>query len=59
LLAEFPDITEQDIGACLAFAADRERKLHSELSMPSKSARVGRQRWASTSDFIRAEDTRD
>ncbi len=27
LLAEFPDLTETDIRACLAFAADRERKL--------------------------------
>ena len=27
LLAEFPDLTAEDILACLAFAADRERKL--------------------------------
>ena len=27
VLAEFPDLTEEDIRACLAFAADRERKL--------------------------------
>jgi uncharacterized protein (DUF433 family) len=27
LLAEFPDLTADDIRACLAFAADRERKL--------------------------------
>ena len=27
LLSEFPDLTEEDIHACLAFAADRERKL--------------------------------
>jgi len=27
LLAEFPDLTSDDIRACLAFAADRERKL--------------------------------
>lgn len=27
LLADFPDLTEEDIRACLAFAADRERKL--------------------------------
>jgi uncharacterized protein (DUF433 family) len=25
--ADFPDLTIQDIRACLAFAADRERKL--------------------------------
>jgi uncharacterized protein (DUF433 family) len=27
ILVEFPYLTEQDILACLAFAADRERKL--------------------------------
>jgi uncharacterized protein (DUF433 family) len=27
LLREFPDLTSEDIRACLAFAADRERKL--------------------------------
>lgn len=27
LLAEFPDLTRVDIQACLAFAADRERRL--------------------------------
>ena len=27
ILNEFPDLTEEDIRACLAFAADRERKL--------------------------------
>lgn len=27
ILADFPDLTVQDIRACLAFAADRERKL--------------------------------
>lgn len=27
LLSHFPDLTEEDIRACLAFAADRERKL--------------------------------
>ena len=27
LLGEFPDLTGEDIRACLAFAADRERKL--------------------------------
>jgi uncharacterized protein (DUF433 family) len=26
ILADFPDLTETDIRACLAFAADRERK---------------------------------
>lgn len=27
IVAEFPDVTLEDIRACLAFAADRERKL--------------------------------
>ncbi len=27
LFADFPDLTETDIRACLAFAADRERRL--------------------------------
>jgi uncharacterized protein (DUF433 family) len=27
ILADFPDLTAEDIKACLAFAADRERKL--------------------------------
>ncbi|MHC4442220.1 MAG: DUF433 domain-containing protein [Planctomycetota bacterium] len=31
ILADFPDLTVDDIRACLAFAADRERRL---LSMP-------------------------
>lgn len=26
LLADFPELTEEDIRACLAFAADRERQ---------------------------------
>jgi uncharacterized protein (DUF433 family) len=29
ILANFPDLTAEDIKACLAFAADRERKLAS------------------------------
>lgn len=27
LLADFPDLTADDVRACLAFAADRERRL--------------------------------
>ena len=27
ILRDFPDLTEQDIFACLAYAADRERKV--------------------------------
>jgi uncharacterized protein (DUF433 family) len=27
LLADFPELTPEDVRACLAFAADRERKL--------------------------------
>ena len=29
ILADFPDLTSDDIRACLAFAADRERRLMS------------------------------
>ncbi|MDO8354891.1 MAG: DUF433 domain-containing protein [Nitrospirota bacterium] len=32
ILSDFPDLTREDIRACLAFAADRERKL---ISLPS------------------------
>lgn len=34
ILADFPDLTAEDIRACLAFAADRDRKL---LSIPAAS----------------------
>ncbi len=29
ILADFPDLTKDDLKACLAFAADRERRLSS------------------------------
>ena len=32
ILADFPDLTREDILACLAFAADRERRF---ISVPS------------------------
>ncbi len=32
ILADFPDLTSDDIRACLTFAADRERRL---LSVPA------------------------
>jgi uncharacterized protein (DUF433 family) len=32
-LSDFPDLTQEDIRACLAFAADRERRL---LSISAK-----------------------
>ena len=32
ILADFPDLTHDDLRACLAFAADRERRL---VSMPA------------------------
>ena len=32
ILADFPDLTAEDVRACLAFAADRERKL---LTIPA------------------------
>jgi uncharacterized protein (DUF433 family) len=31
MLADFPDLTRDDIRAALAFAADRERRLVTEL----------------------------
>jgi uncharacterized protein (DUF433 family) len=33
ILSDFPDLTQDDIRACFAFAADRERKL---VSLPSR-----------------------
>lgn len=32
ILADFPDLTTEDLRACLAFAADRERRL---MSIPA------------------------
>jgi uncharacterized protein (DUF433 family) len=32
ILADFPDLTSDDLRACLAFAADRERRL---VSIPA------------------------
>lgn len=32
VLADFPDLTVEDIRACLAFAADRERRLFSSAA---------------------------
>lgn len=32
MLRDFPDLTREDVRACLAFAADRERKF---VSVPS------------------------
>ena len=32
ILSDFPDLTAEDIRACLAFAADRERRL---MSIPA------------------------
>ena len=33
ILTDFPDLTREDIRACLAFAADRESKLMSMLPL--------------------------
>lgn len=33
ILSDFPDLTREDIRACLEFAADRERKL---ISIPAR-----------------------
>lgn len=32
ILSDFPELTSEDVRACLAFAADRERKL---MSLPA------------------------
>jgi uncharacterized protein (DUF433 family) len=32
IIDDFPDLTQEDIRACLAFAADRERKLASAIA---------------------------
>lgn len=32
ILEDFPDLTREDIKACIAFAADRERKLFSSAA---------------------------
>src|SRR5438876_11789137 len=40
ILADFPDLTADDIRACLAFAADRERRLR-VVPPASGSARAG------------------
>jgi uncharacterized protein (DUF433 family) len=34
ILEDFPDVTREDIRACLAFAADRERRI---MSFPTPS----------------------
>jgi uncharacterized protein (DUF433 family) len=39
ILDDFPELTEDDIRACLAYAADRERRL---LTSPSASLRAQR-----------------
>jgi uncharacterized protein (DUF433 family) len=40
ILRDFPDLAREDIRACLAFAADRERKLVSEpFSPPARPPR--------------------
>jgi len=36
ILADFPELEPEDIKACLAFAADRERKF--ELAQPSETS---------------------
>ncbi len=39
ILSDFPDLTAEDIKACLAFAADRDRKVSSRaLERPSGRA---------------------
>ena len=42
ILADFPDLTAEDIRACLAFAADRERRLWVVPTAWSRSEKRGR-----------------
>ena len=37
IIADYPELTEEDIRACLAFAADRERKVMTVVS-PDEAA---------------------
>ncbi len=32
ILADFPELTSEDIRACLVFAAERERRLHGSVA---------------------------
>jgi uncharacterized protein (DUF433 family) len=41
ILADFPDLTEEDIRACLSYAADRERRLMSRPMPPDISSSAG------------------
>jgi uncharacterized protein (DUF433 family) len=38
VLADFPELTEDDIRACLSFAADRERRLLGQAPGPAQAA---------------------
>ena len=40
ILADFPDLTRDDIRACLAFAAARERRLANSVVRSSSSTRM-------------------
>ena len=40
ILDDFPDLTQEDIRACLSFAADRERKLVSAIDPCSYSLTI-------------------
>ena len=37
ILTDFPELTAEDIRACLAFAADRERRLMGEAPEPASA----------------------
>jgi len=41
ILSDFPYLTKEDLQACLAFAADRERRLLSKAAFPSAGSEVG------------------
>ena len=38
ILSDYPELTEEDIRACLAYAADRERRLTTVVTPPHEAA---------------------
>jgi uncharacterized protein (DUF433 family) len=38
ILTDYPELTEEDIRACLAYAADRERRLTTVVTPPHEAA---------------------
>jgi uncharacterized protein (DUF433 family)/predicted nuclease of predicted toxin-antitoxin system len=58
ILADFPDLTSEDIRACLAFAADRERRLTSLSAWSFSSLRTFRLfSWSNSRTYLKAQFT--